>query len=140
MNDPLAQYRRSSTAPATGGVPPTEGAGEYLAYGTKDKVHRLRIRNASSLTHSPGYNLLVDVVYDGDYGTNVVLVYTVLMVRVEGKNLQKLVFAIENGMADFIQEFDAHRWAKPADAKAPFIESIEVKVREGGSSSADMKH
>jgi len=69
-----------------------------------------------------------------------VLVYTVLMVRVEGKNLQKLVFAIENGMADFIQEFDAERWAKPADAKAPLIESIEVKVTESGSPSGDMKH
>jgi hypothetical protein len=111
-----------------------------VAFGTKDKVHRLRIRSASSLTHSPGYNLLLDVVYDGDYGTNFVLVYTVLMVRVEGKNLQKLVFAIENGMADFIQEFDAERWAKPADAKAPLIESIEVKVTESNSPAGDMKH
>ena len=139
MNDPLAQYRRTSTS-TVGGVPPSKESGEYVAFGTKDKVHRLRIRSASSLTHSPGYNLLLDVIYDGDFGTNFVLVYTVLMVRVEGKNLQKLVFAIENGMADFIQEFDAERWPKPADAAAPLIQSIEVKVTESGSPSGDMKH
>jgi len=139
MNDPLAQYRRTSTS-TVGGVPPSKDSGEYAAFGTKDKVLRLRIRGASALTHSPGYNLLLDVVYDGDHGTHFVLVYTVLMVRVEGKNLQKLVFAIENGMADFIQEFDADRWAKPADAQAPLIQSIEVKVTERNSPADDLKH
>ena len=67
------------------------------------------------------------------------LVYTVLMVLVRGRNLQKLVFAIENGMADYIQEFDAARWQKPADASAPFIESIEVKVVERGSPETEVE-
>ena len=37
---------------------------------------------------------------------------------------------------DFIQEFDADRWEKPKDEKAPFIESIEVVVQESGPSVA----
>jgi len=43
-----------------------------------------------------------------------------MMVLVRGKNLQTVVFAIENGMADFIQEFDFKRWPEPTDATAPF--------------------
>jgi len=111
-----------------------------VAFGTKDKVRRLRIRSAAALTHSPGYNLLLDVVSDGQHGTNCILVYTILLVMVQGKNLQKMVFAIENGMADYIQEFDPDRWQKPKDAEAAFIDSIEIKVTEGGSRFGDTKH
>jgi hypothetical protein len=138
-DDPLAQYRRSPSVPADGKLPPKEEDG-YAAFGTKDKVLRLRIRSAAAPVHSPGYNILLDVVYDGQHGTNFVLVYTVLLVLVRGKNLQKTVFAIENGMADFIQEFDPDRWEKPKDANAAFIESIEVKVIESGSAKAETQH
>jgi len=51
-------------------------------------------------------------------------------VLVQGKNLHKMIFAIENNMADFIQEFHPGRWKKPADENAAFIEAIEVKIRE----------
>lgn len=132
MNDPLAQYRRTSASPAGGVQPPSAGGpNEYLAFGTKDRLVRLKIRRARPLTHSIPYNLLLDVIYDGDFGTNIVLVYTVLTVRVEGRNLQKLVHAVENHTADFFQEFDPEKWSKPADAKAPIIECIEIKIMEG---------
>ena len=138
-NDLLAQYRRTPPSRAAGlGVP--QGSEEYSAFGTKDKVQRLRIRSTTAPVHSPGYNILLDVVYDGDHGTNFVLVYTVLMVLVRGKNLQKAVFAIENGMADFIQQFDPERWAEPADSNAAFIESIEVKVVDGNAPRNDEHH
>ena len=139
--DPLAQYRRTPTIPP-GGVQPSGENEAYAAFGTKDKVHRLRIRSAKALTHSPGYNLLLDIVYDGGLGTNFVLMYTVLMVMVKGKNLQKLVFAIENGMADYIQEYDPARWAKPTDASAAVIDSIEIKLVEAsdGDKQGDTRH
>jgi hypothetical protein len=137
--DPLAQFRKTPTSSEGAMIPPTE-ADEYAAFGTKDKVHRLRIRSSPTLVHSPGYNLLLDVVSDGQHGTNFVLVYTVLLVMVRGKNLQKMVFAIESGMADFIQEFDPERWEKPKDEMAAFIESIEIKVTEGGSPFGDTQH
>jgi hypothetical protein len=138
-NDPLSQFRKAP-ADSTGGTIPPTGADEYAAFGTKDKVHRLKIRSNPTLVHSPGYNLLLDVVSDGQHGTNFVLVYTVLLVMVRGRNLQKMVFAIENGMADFIQQFDPERWQKPTDADAPLIESIEIQVTEGGSRYGDTKH
>jgi hypothetical protein len=59
--------------------------------------------------------------------------------RVRGRNLQALIFALENGMVDYIQEFDPDRWTKP-DESAAFIESIEVVVQESaGSISAPEK-
>jgi hypothetical protein len=138
-DDPLSQFRKTPIVPKGGVMPPTE-ADEYAAFGTKDKVHRLKIRSSPILVHSPGYNLLLDVVYDGQHGTQFILVYTVLLVLVQGKNLQKVVFAVENGMADFIQAFDPERWQKPQDETAAFIESIEIQVTEGGSRYGDTKH
>jgi hypothetical protein len=85
-------------------------------------------------------NTALDVVSDGRFGTNFVLVYTVLLVLVKGRNLQKLIFALENGMADFIQEFDSERWQKPMGTDAPFIESIEIKVTESGSRYGGENH
>ena len=137
MADPLAQYRRKpivSSGPASG--PPT-GEDDYVAFDAKDKLDRLRIRRAMAPTRSPGYAYLLDVVYDGPYGTNFVLVFTFMIVLVRGRNLQPVVAALESAMADFIQEFDADRWKVPTDPKAPFIESIEVIVKEDGPPLAE---
>jgi hypothetical protein len=138
-DDILAQFRRTPSAGSRTGVT-TDGPDEYCAFATKDKVHRLRIRCAAALTHSPGYNILLDIVYDGHHGTHFVLVYTTLAVLVRGKNLQKIIFAIENGMGDYIQEFDPKRWTKPIDLEAPFIESIEVKATPNNSTNEDTVH
>jgi hypothetical protein len=138
-HDPLAQYRRTPTAPApAGGVQPSEDTGEYVAFGTKDKVHRLDIRCAAPLAHLPSYNILHNITYDRPFGTNFILTYGIIIVLVRGQNLQKMIFAIGNHMADFIQEFDPKRWAKPTDATAAFIESIEVKILEGGVSADEL--
>jgi hypothetical protein len=137
-HDPLSQFRKTPPVPKGGMVPPIE-ADEYVAFGTKDKVHRLKIRSLPTLVHSPGYNLLLDIVSDGQYGTSFILVYSVLLVMVRGKNLQKTVFAIESGMADFIQAFDPERWQKPKDDTAAFIESIEIQDTER-SPMGDKKH
>jgi hypothetical protein len=137
-DDPLAQFRKTPVPP--GGTLPPKEAEEYIAFGTKDKVFRLRIRSAAAPVNSPGYNILLNVIYDGDHWTHFMLVYTVLAVLVRGKNLQNAVFAIENGMADFIQEFDSERWEKPKDANAAFIESIEIKAIENGSAKGEATH
>ena len=137
-NDPLAQFRKSPSAPA-GAMASPKDSDEYAAFGTKDKVNRLRIHSALAPTHAPSYNILLNVISDVQHGTNFVLVYTVMMVLVRGKNLQKMVFALENGMADFIQEYD-ERWQKPKDADAALIESIEIKVIEGGMATNETKH
>lgn len=138
MNDPLAAFRKSApAAPGRSKSPDPTSGEEYVAFGAKDKVTRLRVRRAMAPTRSPGYAYLLDVVYDGNYGTNFVLVFTFLMVLVRGKNLQPVVSALENGMADFIQEFDPDKWAKPTDPNAALIESIEVVVQESASSVSE---
>lgn len=134
MSDPLAQFRKRPVGMAT---PPTgEGEG-YAAFGAKDKVERLKIRRAMAATRSPGYAYLLDLAYDGPFGTNFVLVYTFMIVMVRGRNLQPIIMALETGTADFIQEFDPDKWEKPSDEKAPFIESIEVVVKENGEGVAE---
>ena len=124
-HDPLAEFRKK---PVAGDEPPVKVKTKegYAAFDAKDKVNRLRIRLATGSTRAPGYAYLLDVSYDGDHGTNIVLSYTFLMVLVTGKNLQSVVFALETSTADFIQEFDPTRWAKPTDKTAPFIETIEI--------------
>jgi len=133
--DPLAAYRRVPLASAT--TPPPAEPEQYMAFGSKDRVHRLRIRSLAAPVNAPGYNILLNVIYDGQHGTHFLLVYSVLMVRVQGRNLQKVIYAIENEKADFIQEFDPERWPQPADAIAPFIESIEIKVVESSAANTE---
>lgn len=135
MNDPLAQYRKTPIGSGAGTKPPITD--EYAAFDAKDKVDRLKIRRANDPARLPGYAYLLDVVSDGPYGTNFVLVYTFLMVLVRGKNLQNVVKALEMGTAEYIQEFDPDRWQKPTDEQAPFIESIEVVVQENGPSISE---
>jgi hypothetical protein len=136
MNDPLAQHRRNPVSPTAAETPPKD-VNEYVAFEARDRVDRLKIRRANDPTRSPGYSYLLDVVYDGEFGTNFVLVYTYMMVLVRGKNLQPVITALEMSTANFIQEFDPDKWKKPADAKAPVIESIEVVVQESGPSVSD---
>lgn len=129
MSDPLAQFRRKPV----GGARQTTAEGEsdeYVAFGAKDRCERLRIRRGMAPTRSPGYYYLLDIAYDGQFGLNFVLTYTFMMVLVRGKNLQKIVMALETGTADFIQQYDHDRWPAPKDSAAPFIESIEVVMSE----------
>lgn len=62
------------------------------------------------------------------------------MVLVRGKNLQPVISALENGMADYIQEFDPDRWQKPTDPNAAIIESVEVVVQESASSVSNAEN
>jgi hypothetical protein len=141
----LAKYRRKPITPSAGVVmpapessPSTAAEPEYVAFDAQDNAVRLRIYSTMAPAQSPRYNLLLNVAFDGDYGTNFVLTFTMMMVLVRGRNLQKLIFAIENDMAVFIQEFDPDRWDKPTDPTAAFIESIQILA--GGIPSDEKKH
>jgi len=133
MNDPLAKFRNKAASVA-GSFATPDGPDEYAAFSTKDRVERLKIKCANQPTRAPGYDNLLEIVYDGRIGTNFVLSFSWLMVLVRGKNLQPVIMALLASTADYIQEFDSDIWEKPSDAKKPFIESIEVVVQEGGSS------
>ena len=131
MSDPLAQFRKKPPAQSAAPSRAAEVKPAYVAFAGKDKLDRLRIRRANAATRSPGYAYLLDVVYDGEFGTEIVLVYTYMMVLIRGKNLQTLVIALETSTADFIREFDSDRWEMPADKSAAFIESIEIVIKAG---------
>jgi len=136
MSDPLAQWRKKSPATvakqASSPLVVPEG---YVAFDAKDKVDRLSIRQANLQSRTPAYGYLLDITHDGPYGTNFVLYFSFMMVvLVEGRNLQPIIKAVQMGTAEFIQEYDADRWPKPEDEKAPFIESITVMVQQGGPS------
>jgi hypothetical protein len=103
-----------------------------MAFGAKDNVQRLKIRRVEPPMRAPGYNYLLDIAYDKE-GTSLVLVYTFLLVTVRGRNLLPVVMAVESGTCDFIQEFDPEEWKKPAP-DAPLIESIGVEMQESSAS------
>src|ERR1039458_492690 len=105
MADPLAQFRKQRPGAAAETTPPKD-ADEYAAFEAKDRVERLKIRRANGPTRSPGYAYLLEVVYDGSYGSNFVLVYTFLMVLVRGRNLQPVILALEMGTAELIATGD----------------------------------
>lgn len=135
-DDLLAQYRRTPPSPPVGGTVPTDGDG-YVAFGVRSAgAHRLRIRSLSAPVNAPGYNILLNVVSDRE-GTSFVLIYTVLLVMVKGSNLQKLIFAIENGHADYIETFDPSKWQKPTAADATVIDSIEVRTISSGNTETE---
>jgi hypothetical protein len=137
MADPLAQFRRTPAA-STEVTNVSQEPGEYVAFGVKDHIHRLRIRRANAPTHAPDYDRLQDISYDGEFGTNFVLFYTFMIVLVRGRNLQPVIAALEKSTADFIQEFDPDTWTEPKDAAVPFIESIQVEVAEGGQPAENL--
>lgn len=121
----LAQFRRTG-ATSGGGPKPPHAPDEYVAFAAKDKTQFLDIRSAKPPYQSPRNNLLVNVAHDGPLGTNFLVTYTTMSVLVRGRNLQEIVFAVQNLQAVYIQEFDPDKWPKPKNEKAPFIESIAV--------------
>ena len=134
-DDLLAQYRRGTGSSPTGKTPPPD-ANEYAAFGVREKPARLRIRSNTAPVNAPGYNILLNVVYDNE-GTHFMLVYTVLMVLVRGRNLQKLIFALENNNCDFIQQYDPTKWQKPTAADAAVIDMIEIKNTDKKGAEAE---
>lgn len=138
MNDPLAQYRKKPIGSVTE-PPQVKGPEEYVAFDVKDKVDRLSIRKADGQARTPSYGYLLDIAHD-EPGTSFMLYYSyMLMVLVVGRNLKPVIMAIQMGTAEFIQEYDPARWPKPKDDKAPFIESIEFIVEQGGPSGTPQK-
>jgi hypothetical protein len=123
--DPLAAFRRK---PVEGGSIPAKEAETYAAFGGKDRIERLQIRRVLDPTRAPRYLHLYDIAFDGHFGTNFVLFYDFMVVKVRGKNLQGLVAALQNGTVEFIQEYHPDVWDKPAE-DAALIESIEIVVQ-----------
>lgn len=137
MSDPLSQWRRNpipakkSAGADSPPITPQGARNSYRAYEGKDNVMRLLIKRANAPERSPLYADLADVISDGRFGTNFVLLFGVVIASVRGKNLQELVTSLRNHTIDFIQEFDPDLWDLPSDSSVPIIESIEIHVPDG---------
>lgn len=60
----------------------------------------------------------------GKDGREIIIECSAFTVKIVGKNLRKGALAIANDLCGSIEAFDPDRHDKPADPKAPFIESI----------------
>jgi len=136
MNDPLEQFRKRPLVRAQAPAAPT-GREEYTAFDSKDRVTRLEIRSVKHPARAPGYDLLMDIIYDDSHWTHFILVYYFVHVLVRGKNLRSVVAALRLGTAEFIQEFDPTKWERPKDANTPVIESVEFQPQDGDRSGAN---
>ena len=98
---------------------------EYKAFELRDNAARLEIRRATQPSRFPAYSYLLDISYDRFHQSAFALVYTFMVVTVNGRNLEKVVHAINFGDCDAITEFDPKRHEKPAKGE-PLIESIDI--------------
>jgi len=106
------------------------GQKPYEAYRVKERgAERLEIRRVLGASHAPGYRYLMDVSFNGDFGTELVLIYSFLMVKIKGKQMQPLIHAILEGTCAFIQDFHSNEFSPPQPGAA-IIESIEIVGRE----------
>ena len=102
----------------------------YEAYKVKDRgAERLEIRRVLGESHAPSYRYLMDVSFNGDYGTELILIYSFLMVKIRGRQMQPLIRAILEGTCAFIQDFHPQEFSPPPPGSA-IIESIEIVGRE----------
>ncbi|WP_052888113.1 hypothetical protein [Thermogemmatispora carboxidivorans] len=117
------QISQSATSDQMAGDPH-----HYAAYGPGDRSQeRLQIRPKKGPWHSPSYRYLIDIVYDPQ-GKELVLVYSALLVKIAGRNLQSLYEALFEGTCAFVQEYHPTRFTPPGRDE-PIIEFLELVVR-----------
>lgn len=135
-NDPLASFRRQQ--PGAGSHPQAvspqqaaTGLKLYKAFEIRERAsERLEIRRVLGETHAPSYRYLLDVSFNGQYGTELLLAYSFLIVKIRGQNLQPVIRAILEGKCDVIQDYHPNEFAPPQENE-PVIASIEfVAERE----------
>lgn len=125
MNNPLDRYRKGAAEEEQA---PPEGEG-YTAYGVvSPQPRRLVVRRRKEAHRAPGYSYLIDVMWDGDEGREIALVFSHAVIMVKGRNLKDLAQQLVMEKIGWIQEYDPKRWPKPP-ADRPVIESIEYTTR-----------
>lgn len=123
MSNTLDRYRK------TGEEKATADEDRYVAYGViTPQPRRLAIRRLKEAHRAPGYGYLIDLMWDGDQGREIALIYSHAVIMIKGRNLRELAEQLVMEKIGWIQEFDAKRWARPAEGE-PVIEAIEYTTR-----------
>ena len=129
MTDPLSAFRRENTgneSQSSAGI----GLKAYEAFRCREKADNLEIRPVLNESRVPSYRYLMDIGFNGDYGTELMIYFSFMMVKVAGKNMQPIVRAIIEGKLASIHEFHPNEFATPA-SNVPIITSIEYIVGAG---------
>jgi hypothetical protein len=124
--DPLAQFRRKIENPPAPSHVAAVAAGRqaYEAFNAVDRERkRLHIRPAVQPWVWASNSYLQYIAEDSGRGTRFSLVFGFLVVVITGRNLGKMIAAINSENCEFIEEFDPSRHAKP-EPDEPVIESI----------------
>lgn len=126
--DPLSKFRitgGTESANADNNAPKSAALPPYLAHNSKDKIRYLQIKQ--SLEHrSPAYDYLLDVITDADRGREIALIFSFMLVKIRGKNLQEVATSLMRRHCEFIQIYDAECFSLSRKANEPIIESIEI--------------
>lgn len=98
----------------------------YQAFGapTNDPQIRLIIY-ARQMFLMPRYDVLLDVAFNGRYDF-IGLIYTHQRVRIYGRNLAELVFALRLNCVEYIREFAETHHLAPDDLSLPMITEIQI--------------
>jgi hypothetical protein len=123
FNDQKSTKPASSKSVGGGSLP------EYLAFDAKDRSHYFEIRTARGVNRAPAYAYLLDVISDGERGTEISLLFSFMVVDIRGKNLKAVTHSLINRECSFIQDYSSQKFAPPKPDEA-VIESIEITARE----------
>jgi hypothetical protein len=104
----------------------SSGKPAYEAFDAKDRSKYLQIRTASGAHRAPAYAYLLDVISNGDKGTEIALLFSFMEVKITGRNLQNMAHALVKRECAFIQEFDYGKF-EPPEPIEPFIEGLEIE-------------
>lgn len=105
-------------------------AKEYKAFHAMNKQRqgRIEIRQFINMTYTPYYFHLLDINKNGFYGTELVLVFTFMIVEIKGINLRPVFDALKAGHCEYIQDFNENVFLTP-EPKEPFIEWIRLLLK-----------
>ncbi len=90
----------------------------------------LEIRQVLTPWQAPEYRHLLNVIYNGEFATRIVVVFAFLSVDIEGEHLQHLDTAIRKKTCIFIQDFHPQEFLPPEPSQT-IIHSIKVTLKQG---------
>jgi hypothetical protein len=126
--DPLKVFRRQGIERHTEPTAPAQSRrAPYQAFTTKEKLGRVEIRMKDGFSHAPGHSFILDVYYEHAEQTGILLVTSFATIKILGRNLLPVAQALQRHQCQTLVEFNPTEYDAPADASAPYIESITVQ-------------
>src|ERR1019366_8497002 len=109
--------------------PPTPPDRTYTAFDIRENAEPLHILRATEPSRFPSYNYLLDISFDHTHQSAFVLIYTFMIVEVEGWNLGPIVHAISFGNCERITQYHPKLYDAPAQGE-PLIEKIQITTAD----------